>query len=186
MTSAALPPTASSLEARLIASSAAAGAGHLERLQVLCSTAPAAAATLPRRGSFWQQPRRCLEEQVRQQGVAFRQWVAEQGLTRIESAAWLGISARTLRDWEQRLRSGATMVPVLGRPVLRSELAARQAVLELLVSVGPGVGLAVLAGQFPEMPRAELADLLRRYRRIWIRRHAQWLHVLHWQYPGTV
>ena len=123
VTSAALPPTASSLEARLIASSAAAGAGHLERLQVLCSTAPAAAATLPRRGSFWQQPRRCLEEQVRQQGVAFRQWVAEQGLTRIESAAWLGISARTLRDWEQRLRSGATMVPVLGRPVLRSELA---------------------------------------------------------------
>ncbi len=175
------------LEARLIASSAAAGAGHLERLQVLCSTAPAAAATLPRRGSFWQQPRRCLEEQVRQQRVAFRQWVAEQGLTRIERAAWLGISARTLRDWEQRLRSGATMVPVLGRPVLRlGASGAEQAVLELLVSVGPGVGLAVLAGQFPEMPRAELADLLRRYRRIWIRRHAQWLHVLHWQYPGTV
>jgi transposase InsO family protein len=185
VTSAAFSPMASSPEARPIASSAAAGAGHRERLQVLCSTVPAAVATPPR-GSFWQQPRRRLEEQVRQQGVAFRQWVAEQGLTRQESAAWLGISARTLRDWEQRGRSGATMVPTRGRPVLRSELAARQAVLELLASVGPGVGLAVLVGQFPEMPRAELADLLRRYRHVWVRRHAQWLHVLHWQYPGTV
>jgi transposase InsO family protein len=155
-------------------------------LQVLCSTAQPAAPGPQRRGSLWQQPRRRLEEQVRQQGVAFRQWVAEQGLTRLESAAWLGISARTLRDWEQRWRSGATMVPALGRPVLRSGLAARQAVLELLAGVGPGAGLAVLAGQFPEMPRAELADLLRRYRHAWVRRHSQWLHVLHWQHPGTV
>jgi transposase InsO family protein len=44
----------------------------------------------------------------------------------------------------------------------------------------------VLAGQFPAMPRAELADLLRRYRYVWVRRHSQWLHVLHWQHPGTV
>jgi transposase InsO family protein len=186
VTSAALPPTASNPEARPIASSLEAVVGHLERLQVLCSTTPSAAAVARRRGSFWQQPRRCLEEQVRQQGVAFRQWVAEQGLTRIESAAWLGISARTLRDWEQRWRSGATTVPVHGRSVLRSELAARRAVLELLASVGPGVGRAVLAGQFPEMPRAELADLLRRCGHVWVRRHARWLHVLHWQYPGTV
>jgi len=163
-----------------------AGDGHLERLQVLCAGGQAAAATSRRRGSLWQQPRRRLEQQVRQHGVAFRQWVTEYGLTRIESAAWLGISARTLRDWEQHLRAGSAAVPARGRPVLRSEPAARGAVLELLASVGPGVGLAVLAGQFPEMPQAELADLLRRYRRVWARRHSQWLHVLHWQQPGLV
>ena len=118
--------------------------------------------------------------------MAFRQWVAEQGLTRLESAAWLGISARTLRDWEQRLRRATGVVPARGRPVLRCELAARSAVRELLASVGPGVGRAVLAGQFPELPRAELADLLRRYRSVWVRRHDQLLHVLHWQHPGTV
>ena len=186
MTSAALTPTASNPEAQPAASSAAAGAGHLGRLQVLCSTAQPAAAAARRRGSYWQQPRRCLEEQVRQQGVAFRQWVADQGLTRVESAAWLGIAARTLRDWEQRLRTATAVVPARGRPVPRSELAARGAVLELLQAVGPGVGLAVLAGQFPTLPRAELADLLRRYRGVWRRRHGQLLHVLHWQQPGAV
>jgi hypothetical protein len=46
--------------------------------------------------------------------------------------------------------------------------------------------LAVLQGQFPEMRRAELADLLQRYRRVWQRRHGQVLHVLHWQRPGAV
>jgi transposase InsO family protein len=186
VTSAALTPATSGPETRPVASSREAGTGHLERLQVLCPTAPAAPPTPPRRGSLWQQPRRRLEEQVRQQGAAFRQWVAGPGLTRQENAAWLGISARTLRDWEQRGRGGATMVPALGRPVPRSELAARQAVLELLAGVGPGVGLAVLAGQFPEMPRAELADLLRRYRHVWVGRHAQGLHVLHWQQAGAV
>ncbi|HKB39637.1 MAG TPA: hypothetical protein VKD72_24580 [Gemmataceae bacterium] len=40
---------------------------------------------------------------------------------------------------------------------MRSERVARAAVLELLQGVGPGVGLAVLAGQFPDLPRAELA-----------------------------
>jgi hypothetical protein len=44
----------------------------------------------------------------------------------------------------------------------------------------------VLAGQFPDLPRAELADLLRRYRRVWVRRQPQLVHVLHWQQPGTV
>lgn len=184
MTIAAVAPTASGPEVRPVVSPAPADAGHLERLQVLCAGAPPAAATPRRRGSLWQQPCRRLEEQVRQQGVAFCQWLAGYGLSRVESAAWLGIAARTLRDWEQRL--GTAAVPARGRPVLRSELAARGAVLELLQSAGPGVGLAVLAGQFPDVPRAELADLLRRYRCVWVRRHGQLLHVLHWQQPGTV
>jgi transposase InsO family protein len=48
------------------------------------------------------------------------------------------------------------------------------------------VGLAVLQGHFPCLPRAELQDLLRRYRRVWVARHHQVLPVLHWQQPGTV
>jgi transposase InsO family protein len=117
--------------------------------------------------------------------VAFRQWVAAYGLNRIDSAACLGIAARTLRDWEQRLRA-TTAAPPRGRPVLRSERAARSAVLEFLEGVGPGVGRAVLIGQFPDLSRAELVDLLGRYRGVWRRRHPQLLHVLHWQRPGTV
>jgi putative transposase len=186
VTIAALAPAPAGVDDQPVASPAEAAAGHRDRLQVLCWGAQAAAPVPRRRGHIWQQPRRRLEEEVRQQGVAFRQWVAQYGLNRIESAAWLGIAARTLRDWEQRLRTATAVVPVRGRPVLRCEPAARRAVLELLANVGPGVGLAVLAGQFPDLPRAELADLLRRYRHVWVRRHCQWLHVLHWQQPGIV
>jgi hypothetical protein len=161
----------------------ASAAQHLERLQVLCT--PAAPAERPR-GSNWQEPRRRLEQQVRQEGVAFRQWVAAYGLNRMDSAACLGIKARTLRQWEGASTTLSLAWALRGRPVVRSERALRTAVLGLLESVGPGVGLAVLQGQFPEMPRAELADLLRRYRRVWQRRHQQALHVLHWPSPGVV
>jgi transposase InsO family protein len=36
------------------------------------------------------------------------------------------------------------------------------------------------------MPRAELEDLLRRYRRVWQRRHQYAPRILHWQTSGTV
>jgi transposase InsO family protein len=36
------------------------------------------------------------------------------------------------------------------------------------------------------MARAELDDLLKRYRRVWRQRHQQTLHVLHWQVAGAV
>src|SRR5262249_23679468 len=148
VTSVASAPGASAPDARAVALPSPGGDGHMERLQVLYAGAPTAAVTSRRRGSRWQQPRRRLEQQVRQQGVALRQWVTEYGLSRLESAAWLGIAARTLRDWEQRLRTATAVAPARGHPVLRSALVARSAVLELLQSVGPGVGLAVLAGQF--------------------------------------
>lgn len=36
------------------------------------------------------------------------------------------------------------------------------------------------------MPRREIEDLLRRYRRVWRRRQRRLLHILHWRRPGTV
>ncbi len=123
---------------------------------------------------------------MRQEVVAFRQWVVALGLNRVESAACLGIATRTLRAWEERLGPGTVLVSARGRPVLRSPRAARTAVLDFLAEVGPGIGLSPLVGQFPDLPEAELADLLRRYRRAWRRRHAELLYVLHWQRPGTV
>jgi transposase InsO family protein len=169
--------------ASAIAPPAAGDAQHVERLQALRATA--AAPEPRRRGNAWQQPRRLVEREVRQEGVAFRHWVAARGLTRIDCAACLGIAVRTLRAWEQRLGAASPVLLARGRPVVRSERAARTVVLEFLGSVGPGVGLAVLAGQFPDLAKAELADLLKRYRRVWARRQAP-LHVLHWPRPGTV
>ena len=144
---------------------------------------PAAAR---RRGPTWQRPRRQLEQQVRQEVVAFRRWVAARGLDRIDCATCLGVAARTLRGWEARWQQDGLAVHFRGRPVVRSERGQRTAVLGLLESVGPGVGLAVLQGQFPGLARAELHDLLGRYRRVWVRRHHRALHVLHWQRAGAV
>jgi transposase InsO family protein len=151
-----------------------------------CVTRAGSAPDAHRRGSVWQQPQRRLEQAVREQAVAFRHWAVAQGLNQIESAACLGLSPRTLRQWEHDAAAASLALAVRGRPVLRSPLAARTEVLEVLESVGPGVGLAVLQGHFPELPRAELADLLQRYRRVCAQRYHLTQHVLHWQVPGTV
>ena len=158
---------------------------HQQRLQTW-HTLASAPAQAHRRGSAWQQPQLALEQAVRDQAVAFGHWAATQGLNQIESAACLGLSERTLRQWEHATAQLSLALLARGRPVLRSPRPARMEVLEVLESIGPGVGLAVLQGQFPELPRAELADLLKRYRRVWQRRHGQVLHVLHWQRPGAV
>ncbi|HEV3025157.1 MAG TPA: transposase family protein [Pirellulales bacterium] len=52
--------------------------------------------------------------------------------------------------------------------------------------LGPGVGVPTLRVCCPTLARAELADFLRRYRRVWRRRHQEALHVLRWPEPGRV
>jgi hypothetical protein len=58
-------------------------------------------------------------------------------------------------------------------------------VIQYLDLYGPGLGLPALRGAFPTMSRAELEDLLIRYRRVWRARHQRPLHVLEWTMPGT-
>jgi transposase InsO family protein len=58
--------------------------------------------------------------------------------------------------------------------------------LGFLDEFGPGVSVACLRENFPFLARAELANLLRRYRRIWRQRHQQPLSILHWTRPGSV
>jgi transposase InsO family protein len=62
----------------------------------------------------------------------------------------------------------------------------RNQVIALLDELGPGTGVPTLAACFPTLARAELEDLVRRYRRVWRKRHHQALRVLHWQVPGAV
>lgn len=91
-------------------------------------------------------------------------------------------STRTLQRW-CRLNDTA---PNLGRPVVHSPREDRNAFLHLLDEYGPGVGLPTLKDCFPDMLRAEQADLLRRYRRVWRERHRVPLRILHWTEPGRV
>jgi hypothetical protein len=158
---------------------------HVQRLrtigQVLGDPAPAGR----RRGSVWQGPHRRLEQQVHRDVLDFCAWAADLGLTRQEATARLGLAARTVRAWAAGPLPDGPAIP-RGRAVLRSPREQRAQVLELLDSVGPGLGLPSLQGHFAAMPRAELRDLLRRYRRVWVHRHHQALHVLHWHQPGRV
>ena len=159
---------------------------HVQRLQTMAQLLGEPSAPPHRRGSAWQRPRRQLEQRVRATVLDFGDWAADRGLNRQQAAARLGLAARTLRCWEEQRGDAGQGVRWRGRPVVRSPRDQRQQVLALLESVGPGLGLASLQGHCTDLPRAELRDLLRRYRRVWRRRHHQALHVLHWLRPGSV
>jgi len=51
---------------------------------------------------------------------------------------------------------------------------------------GPSVGLPSLQAIFSTMPRSELKDILRRFRRVWQYQNQRLVHRLRWHHPGTV
>lgn len=132
------------------------------------------------------QPERAFEHRLRLHIVDLTEWTAACGYQHVDIAERLGLSPRTLRQWQHDLRANRLRVQPLGRPLLRSSRADRQEVLEVLHELGPATGVPTLRACFPTMPPAELADLLRRYRRVCRQRYRQEQHVLHWQLPGAV
>jgi putative transposase len=125
------------------------------------------------------------QEIVRRHAVAVAADIAAVGYTTTEIADLLHITARTLRHWRHAAHDRA-VTGLVGRPAARSAREHRTAVLEYLDQVGPGVGLPPLRAAFPALARAELDDLLGRYRRVWRRRHRRPLQVLTWTTPGAV
>ncbi len=103
------------------------------------------------------------------------------------AATLLHLAERTLRQWRANHLhiELATALP-LGRPTLRSSRSDRMAALAVLDELGPATSVATLRECCPILPRAEVADLVHRYRRIWRHRHRAALHVLRWTVPGAV
>jgi transposase InsO family protein len=124
------------------------------------------------------------KELVRRHAVAVATDIAAVGYTQKEIADLLRITARTL--WQWRHEGSRPHAQLTGRPAVRSAPEQRNNVIHYLDLFGPGIGLPPLQDAFPVMTRAELDDLLTRYRRVWRERHRQPLHVLHWTTPGTV
>jgi transposase InsO family protein len=143
-------------------------------------------AAAHRRGSAHQYPERSLEKAVRDHAAEVANQLIDDGFRGRRVAAMLNLSPRTLRDWRHDFAAGTRPICALGRPVLRSPREQRDAVIHLIDEAGPAIGVPALRAAFPTMPRAELDDLLARYRRLWRRRHYQPLRVLHWQEPGRV
>ena len=158
----------------------------MNRLQELFERSDAAPSVLNRRGPAKQRRRREREQRLRGHIVDLTQWTRTYGWRPGAIAELLQLAPRTLRQWQCDFERGRLRGPLLGRPVLRSAPSARNEVIALLDELGPRLGVPLLRTLFPGMARAELDDLLRRYRRIWRLRHRQALHVLHWQVPGAV
>ena len=143
-------------------------------------------AVSDRRGFSRQRLARQRETALRHNLAALTDWTATLGWSLPDTAELLHLSPRTLSYWYARCRIAVASVLPLGRPTVRSPRAERMAVLEVLDELGPATSVATLRTCFPAMARAELDDLLRRYRRVWRQRHLQAPYVLHWQVPGAV
>jgi transposase InsO family protein len=158
----------------------------VRRLHDLCESPEPAPPSERRRGSSKQLPERQREQTLRGNLVQFADDLHGHGQTFLQIADLLRLSTRTLRSWRIDFRSSASAAVPLGRPAVRSPRDERSAVLAALDELGPATGLPTLCECFPSMPRAELEDLLRRYRRVWQRRHQCAPRILHWQTPGAV
>jgi transposase InsO family protein len=157
----------------------------MNRVRDCCHAAQGEERRDERRGDVWQARQRQREQQLRVQLAGLCDWAVAEGYRRLHLAALLAMSPRTLRDWRQRAVLETRASP-LGRPVIHSSYVERNAVIALLDEVGPRIGLPALRDCFPQMQRAELADLLRRYRRVWRKRYHESLQVLTWLVPGAV
>jgi len=159
----------------------------MKRLRQLCCLKPSTIVGLARRNSRRQTPQRKLELDVRVQAVTLSTVITSRGWTRARAADLLRLSPRTLRQWQSDFRRQRLRSLPLGRPLLRSVPQERKQVFDLLEELGPlTTPLTTLQESFPNMPRAELADLLRRYQRVWLKRHPQTMHRLRWLVPGRV
>ncbi|HLW66838.1 MAG TPA: transposase family protein [Gemmataceae bacterium] len=140
-----------------------------------------------RRGPAHQRGERQQEQAARRHAVEVGYQLVDQGFAWNETANLLNLTPRTLRSWRQEASLNLSApAPMLGRPVLRSSREQRNEVIRLIDEVGPAIGVPALREAFPELLRAELADLLARYRRVWRKRHQEPLRVLHWHSVGRV
>lgn len=137
-----------------------------------------------RRAERCQQPRREAEHQQRTTVVHCAERLHQCGLPWRQAARAVQTPERTLRAW----RSHPDQPPGRrGRPPLVTSRVQRNEVLHFVHHVcGAAVGLASLVALFPEVPRCILADLLRRYRRVWRRRYRRRGYRLIWHVPGRV
>ena len=161
-------------------------AAHLDRVRRLLHAEREAARRPRRRGAHGQYAKRGVQAEVRQQAVVCYQRLHAQGTSLEAVAKLLALNPRTLRHWIATSGSGHTPALPLGRPTARAARDERQQVLACLQEQGPGVGVPTLHRRFPTLARAELADLLGRYRRVLAARAATSARVLHWLVPGRV
>ncbi len=137
-----------------------------------------------RRGLSGQAPRRGAERQVRRAILTFAGWAGRSGAVPSSVARGLGVSERTLREWDEE--ESRQSPSARGRPATRSPRELRNFAIALLHLLGPTTGVPVMQTLFPEMSRREMEDLVGRYKRLHRKHRRLTLHVLRWLRPGSV
>jgi transposase InsO family protein len=151
----------------------------VRRLRNLCSLKTATVLDVARRPGLSRQPQRQLEYDVRGSAANVAGNIIEKGYTLDQAAAFLHLCPRTLRQWQADCRRDLLHVHLLGRPLARASVSDRNLVIDLLDELGPATGV-------PTLTRAELDDILKRYRRVWHKLNLEVIHRLRWPTAGRV
>jgi transposase InsO family protein len=136
------------------------------------------------RDPSWQNQRRRLEQDIRNDAVTVVQELRNEGMSVAAAADMMGLSARSARRWQQDWDGAA--LRYRGRPQLRCTAARAEEVVWFLHRRGPLLGMPSLRAEFADVPGAELQDLLSCYRHLWLAAHPRLVHVLHWHRAGAV
>jgi transposase InsO family protein len=149
---------------------------------------PAEPARLERREQAWerQAETRQIERETRKRLVAFSRWSERQGQTLSAVAGKLNVSTRTLSRWRQGWLTDRLALRPRGRPCRCAASEVRSDVVAYLDEAGPATGLPTLQRQYPRVSRAELVELLTRYRGDWREAHVRQQSKLHWLRLGSV
>lgn len=139
-----------------------------------------------RRGFARQHLARERERILRGNVAELTRWTLNLGFSLPETANRLNLSPRTLRDWCADFRIEIPRIHLLGRPTLRSPLEDRTEAIDVLKELGPATSVATLRECFPWMPRVEVEDLVKRYRRVCRKRYSADPYTLSWRRVGAV
>ena len=133
-----------------------------------------------------QHPQRRQERSCRKRAIAFARWAHHHRLPRGRAAAHIGLRPGTLGRWDRTWQADYLKIHPLGRRRLHAQPIQCLQVNQYLHELGPTLGLPALRSQFPQLPRSELGDLQRDYRRQWFSQHPRFAEVLQWLIPGSV
>ena len=133
-----------------------------------------------------QQARRRREWTARHHAARFAMDVASNGCSCHHAAEVVGVRPRTLAHWRCCQRRGKLACRPRGRPCKQSSQSDRQCMVEWMCEAGPQVGLPTIRATFPTIPRCELIDLQRDYRRQFRQGNRVAIEELTWHMPGRV
>jgi transposase InsO family protein len=112
--------------------------------------------------------------------------ILRQGLSRSAALGCAAISSGTWRSWQRWRQAGSARLSPRGRPPHCASPDERRKAIDFLVELGSQVPLHALRQHLPMVPRAELADLRRRYQRVTRWRRDRFRGRLLWKRTGTV